>query len=279
MADVKSISELAHEAEAALAVVATDADGDTEPVRLFVRLYEKYLGSTPPAPDEAIVRALLAADRYCEDNGLDLTMYLAAQLHDFPRYAGRMARYGFKPWALLGERARGRYNAYVRRSDRLFRHAREDVLRGVERDLRDALYVGEYDVGFSFVAARVTGSPVSWDKAISLEDPPLSWRAAQDDASVSLDPQVRATRRAWSEGPVMKVLPRVRRYATLAAARAVCNHYRIGTADRLGLAGTFSWQGLADVLAERFGSVATVPRGAFDPLPRSRFGDGGMWRN
>lgn len=255
----RSLSQLAHDAEQKLtAAVAIDKDGDLDPCALYDAMYAKHFGRKPHVPSKdklKNVRTMQGVERFCAERNLDLPMFVSANMKALKPFLetkyvrGRLLR--FQPNMLLGEKALARYNEAVRVGSAKG-NATESSVRGVLDNMRQELLMGEQDVGEYFVASAVRGTSCTWHDAARAADPPELWWAFNDGVHATMPSQ----RNLWCKVAVSfdkTLLDALRGAYRLAAAGAVADTYATALADRIAFNGEFSWQLLAELLADMYG--------------------------
>lgn len=253
----RSVEECAAEAvRLAYEVKEVDKDGDTLPVKLYDRLYEKHLGCRPyhrSASGEARVLTMMnSVMRYCRDNGLDLEVYIAAQMVTLRPFVCAM-KYGFQPNMLLGKNAIARYNSFARKLDKSFHRVREDVIGADEGKLRDTLLQDELAVGALYCGNVLQRGNLkdasSFEHTAIAVGPSPQWQAVRfsiEDGDRRVPIERAELRNRY--GP-----DRLERFAYASiclAASIVCDRLHLGLASRLAVrAGAkVTWEGLAAAL-------------------------------
>lgn len=258
-----SLSELAHAERRKLTEAGwANVDGNVGLVTLFDRLYEKHLGSRPRRrkSNVSIVRAMNCAARFCDDRGLDLTLYVAAQMVAM-RDGVVKHPYGFQPNLLLGERALGRYNAYARKLNRRYHHAGETALTDADRALREALFASEVSLGAHLTASAVNGKKGDPNDA----DVRDAWRAAvygmSADSKAARQIYIQLLKShdpSWIAAALM--------LARLEAACVIADRYGPCLSDRIGVGPAgFTWEAFADLIAVMFAKDVTPEPAELSP--------------
>jgi hypothetical protein len=111
-------------------------------------------------------------------NDIDPTTFIAANMEMLRDHCAGSV-YGFQPNMLSGEKARARYNIYLRRANRRYRRGRADAFASSTElgRFRLDLMVSETEVASYYVHSGLSGSPVTWDAAIAASAPHASWLA------------------------------------------------------------------------------------------------------
>lgn len=195
---------------------------------LYGELYRAHFGRAPrlrrSTRNDAIFGRLLA---FLLKEEIDPTTFISANM-EMLRESCERSTYGFQPNMLSGEKARARYNIYLRRANRRAKRGRADVFAGatVLGQFRVALAVSEAEVASYFVHSGLSGSPVTWERAIDASSPSQEWldvRANVDRFHGAFD------------------LAKERELATLTAAVAVSEEIATGLSTRIGY-DTWSWE-------------------------------------
>lgn len=257
--DRRSLAELAAAAEAecaapSLTVQTIEEVYDYAHLQVFGRRSRRKRSTQ----NNTIFGRLLAL---CLREGADPETYCVANmlaLKDSPT----VQRVGFLPSMLSGENAKGRYNAFVRKSNRRYKRARGDTFahRTSVGSLREELYRGESEVGELYVQGRLASQDLTWVGAIELCDPPQAW----------LDAQLRNQAHRQRERLLGARLDLEVRLARLRAAVTVVESVSHGLSTRIGLS-VFSWKALSDLLVQHY-VVVPVSTYDFDDVP------GMVWR-
>lgn len=232
--------------------------------RIYDREYVLQFGRRSPRKDTPKNAQTFTRLVYLfASEGIDPATYIAANMRAMRPFLERSS-FGFQPNMLSGERARGRYNAFLRHANRRYKRGLADVAQ-VDTDvasLRRALVDGETDVGDLFVRARWSGTPLTWEEAVQDAEPNDDWLALYAEAGTTF--------RRWSAMLGAKGLARERRLAQLQAAVAVADSFESEFSTRVGVT-EFSWEALADLIARTF---EWTPRPTYDlaGIP------GGLWR-
>ena len=195
--------------------------------------------------------------------GIDPATFIVANMVGLRDFA-LASPYGFQPNMLSGEKALGRYNAFIRRSNRRYRRGLGDVADSKTEmgRLRTLLALDETDVGDEFVRSRWLGEAIDWWEAVE--------RVAPSDVWVSVQTECGSEYQRLCAGLTAETIARERTLASLKAAVSVVNGFAAGLADRIGVT-EFSWMALSDLIGRTFEP----------PKPRSfdlAGVPGGMWR-
>ena len=210
------------------------------------------------------MRVLVAVGRWCEKEGADIGLFIAANMVLLRDFAAK-TRYGFQHNMLQGSNAIMRYNSAARRLSRQFHHAGEEALAEVDAPLRSDLFWNEKDMGHYLVGAWWAGEYINWEIAQSRCNPSDSWMAmnyghvAETQAQRKLYEDIRQRHDGeWVE--------RMMRSCRASAAVAVTNQLHPGLSDRIGVSnGEVSWMALARVICN------VVPRSTVVPVTSPGF--------
>lgn len=173
--DRLSISEQLARAEAA---AAPERHADDLP-RLYDELYRAQFGRRSRRKStEKNARIFERVARMCGEEEIDPATFIAANM-EMLADAEVLGRFGFQPNMLSGEKAKARYNIYLRRSNRRFRRGDLQGFKSATKlgELREHLWVSEYVVGEYFVRSAIVGEPVTWEAAIEHVRPYTEWEA------------------------------------------------------------------------------------------------------
>lgn len=268
---------LTEHAEGASAVFdledVVDTTGALDPVELYARLHEQYFGRRPSkrSLDTPRVRKTLhGLVPFCANAGVSIALYIGAQMHAMRMHGVHLKRVkgrvlGFQVNMLVGWRAMERYHIDESKAVGRFHTTNAMVFsrRGFIGEVLERLSLGEIAVGEYFIAAAVSGTPVTWSEAIVRTFPDKMWCAfncvLRDSGNDSLWTQYLRSSR-------IETLRKCWQVAVLQSAVFVTNGYRTGLAERVGLRGEFTWKGLAEFLLRTFGvrekaEALTLPRG------------------
>lgn len=257
----RSLSELCDEAERAIATPSFDV---ASVERIYDHEFQQHFGKRSrrkSTPKNDLIFSKLV--HLCASEGIDPATFISANMRAMRDFVAS-SPYGFQPNMLSGERARGRYNAFVRHANRRYKRGLGDVAHTDSElgRLRRALASDETSVGELFVRSAWAGSPISWGDAIEMADPGSTW--------LDFHSQRGGVFGVWEQRLGKPTLQREKRLAELRAAVSVANGFESDLADRIGVA-TFSWQALADLVVRTYPQQA---RQVFDfaGIP------GGLWR-
>lgn len=280
-ADVPSLAEHAARCEEAVTRLPGLTD---DPVALFAALYRKHYGASHPGmqrwQSRAKVQASVArAVAFCTAEGLDVAVYLSAQMHAFThiRRLGRspqVRRLRIFPvsWIHGTPKSVERYRTFLRVATRVYRRRIESALdeRTAAGSVRWALAEAEEAVAEEFLTQwRLTGT-ADWQVACDTVSPDRTWRALEHQTGAT-DP---AVRQAWVGllGQFGRDGCRLlKQFAQLHAAVSLADQLQYGLASRLGFRPPWSWPAFAHTVTRLCGGVRTDPLRA--PLP----GVHGVW--
>jgi len=241
-----SITELANGLERTLT-----SPRKTETLQqLYDRLHREIFGTrsrrTMSARNEdafaSIANRLIVLD-------IDPATYVAGNMWAMKPWVENNEHIGFQPTHLNGERAERRYHAYKGRQTRRFGQQRHtgNTSGTLIADLRQRLFLGEFDVGLAFVRAFVADGAADWQAAIEEAQPNPEWLAVESEGSGR-----RAKRYAELSAAVGALKLRgEKQLAQLRAACAVAESYEHDLAHRIG-ARPFSWTSLAELLSRLY---------------------------
>lgn len=201
-----------------------------------------------------------------EDAFAQVTSHLIAQGHDAATFiAGNMwamkpwveknQDIGFQPVHLQGENAERRYFAYLGKQSRRFRQQRHtgQTSGTLLADIRQKLYLAEFEVGMAYVRAYVDDGAADWQEAIVEAKPCMEWLAVESQGQgrrangfAELNSQFGALRLRTEKNLVR-----------LQAAAAVAESYEHDLSHRIG-ARPFEWESFARLLARLFPILDTV---------------------
>lgn len=238
----RSLSEQLAEAEREALAPSYDV---TTLERIYDHQYREVFGRQPrrkrSARNDAIFGRLLSL---CVSEDIDPATFIAANMHGMREFVAS-STYGFQPNMLSGERARGRYNAFIRQANRRYGRGLGDVLVGRTEvgKLRRTLVFDETAVGDLFVRYRWIGTPVTWSHAADLACASSLW--------LDFDRRRGAQYQDWLARLGEKALDKERKLSQLRAAVAVADGFRSGLSDLVGV-NDFSWDALADFVVSTF---------------------------
>lgn len=212
---------------------------------IYDRLYREVFGKRSYRKDSLRNATTFGRVRsICLFEDADPAVWILANmlaLRDSPVVRAR----GFQPNMLSGDNARGRYNAYVRRTHRRSRHALEDAeLHRLDSGrLRAAVLLGEEELGSWIVRSAVMGERMARRDVYPHLDAPELWVSVrrQDVDARALQKRLGAKR----YGLEVEI-------GTVSAMIAVVNSYRTGLAHQVGSRTQPRWEDLGDLLATAF---------------------------
>lgn len=217
----------------------------TQLERLYDELYRAHFGREPRRKrshrNDVIFGRLLS---FMLTQEVDPTTFIAANMEMLREHCAH-SPYGFQPNMLSGEKARARYNIYLRRANRRYRRGRADAF-GSTTELglfRLDLTVSESEVAGYYVHAGLSGDLVSWEDAIRASSPSKAWLDAQEGRS--------------KYGGTFD-LAHERKLATLAAAVAVSESVATGLSTRIGF-DDWSWEAYRALVCRLFPPVEREP--------------------
>lgn len=245
---MRSLAECLQAAEAAVAAPVLGQDTHTLE-RIYDHVYMQCFGCQSRRRsthrNDLIFSRLLA---YLLEEDVDPALWITANMQGLQRrLVGK--RYGFQPNMLMGEKAKGRYNAYVRRTNRRTRRAAVESLAAQTElgRLRTVLVADETAVGEYFIAAGLSGGAVTWEASAAQFDVSPEWLALQAERGAGF---ALLARKLGHDSVSSE-----KRLVTLRAAFAVVSAYASALPAQIGIR-TFTWQGLLTVLQE---VVVTTP--------------------
>ena len=219
--------------------------------QIYDRLHREILGtrsrrtlSNRNQDAFARVATLLIARAY------DPPTFVAGNMWAMKPWVEKHPEIGFQPTHLQGEKAERRYFAYRGRQARRFRQQRHtgETSGTLLADLRQQLYLGEFDVGLAYVRAYVADGSADWQEAIVEAKPGLDWIAVESQG------QGRQARRFAELGTSFGEL-RLRtekQIAEFKAACAVAESYEHDLAHRVGAGPRLSWPSFAELIARLY---------------------------
>lgn len=243
--DSRSLSE-----HLALLLAQGSASPDASLTELYDKLYQLHFGKRSYRKDSPRNRTLFAKLRdFLDEEGLDAEVFMTANMMRMKEWASR-ARYGFQPNMLLGDKAVGRYNAYVRATNRRLRRATADAVN-YKTDLgklRGSLFRAEKSVATLFVSSFMVGEPVTWNRAAKKAEVCDEWVLLQ------LGPRLGGHRYTELERKYgVAAVRREKSIAEFGAAVALADAHQAGLSSRIGCRdGDFTWPAFAALLARLF---------------------------
>ena len=175
--DILSLTEALRKAEDTF-----ESRGETEDIaKLYMDLCHKHYGRRFNAKAVQYLRKGQGADylirmiSLCESEGIDPGVWITANMVMQFNYA-KKAKYGFQPWMLIGDRAKARYNIYVRKANRKRNVSVDAFDHKTKAALREVLVLDESTVGLNYVAAYFTGESISWRKASEGVETSREWQ-------------------------------------------------------------------------------------------------------
>lgn len=189
--DRLSIREHLNEAESALAAT-TGMENEYDLATLYMRLARKYLGRNHfNAKAERYLRKgrgrdyLLKLKVICDTEDLDIVTWIAANMERQKEWASTL-KFGFQPNMLLGDRARGNYNAFIRKNARRARAGVEEFADegSVMRKLQNRLVEDETAVAEDFVASYLLDGESDWEDSAERIETTEDWRKHNGSAKL-----------------------------------------------------------------------------------------------
>ena len=214
--------------------------------RLHRDIFGKRSRRTDTERNEEIFARLFG---YFQREDIDPATYVAGNMWAMKPWVEKNQRIGFQPTHLSGEKALRRYFAYRGKQSRRFRQQRHtgDTSGTIHGDIRQALYLGEYDVAEEYVKSYVAGTD-DWDAAIAEARPNDDWLAAETLGKAR-------HRRRYHELCVALGTQRLREEKALVRLKAACDiaeHFEHDLAHRIGVFGAFTWEAFASLLTRLF---------------------------
>lgn len=209
---------------------------------VYDQMYEQHFGRRSPRrrtpQNNALFSRVLALVLQEE---VDLATWIAANMHGLKAFVRANPRIGFQPNMLLGEKAKGRYNAFIRATSRRMHRAKADAVNHKTQlgKMRNELFSAEVEVASYYVAAVLQGQVISWESATALFDLPEDWRALQRGAGARYEALVRQLG--------AQSIEREQRLVRLRAACAVARSYGNNVPDVVGFR-EFSWAAFARLM-------------------------------
>jgi len=233
--------------------------------QLYTRLYEQHYG-TRDCPDLVTGAAAFGAfgwvDRFCRENDIDPALWITAQMHGMKMFLDKQRESGghcpyFRINMLCGDKAKVRYNVYLRIAYRRFRHVGVDVFNG-RTDLTKLcveLKEDEERIGAFYCMNVVEGHPVSWRECVNVCEAGELWRAVHEVPGIASMKKLTELRQTYD----METIKRLKTLATLRAAVAVASRYAYDLADRIGYRDPFLWNDFAMLLLRLYGGEKITP--------------------
>jgi hypothetical protein len=227
-------------------VVPTNTDIAT----LYDGLYQLHFGKKAHRRDTARNRALFTKlEKSLDEKSLDAEVYITANMIRLKEWV-KTARYGFQPNMLLGDKAVGRYNAYIRATNRRYSRATADAAnhRTDLGKLRGNLFRSEKSVATLFVASAQVGEPCEWVAAAEKAETCLAWTLLQIGQAKGGEPYYAMLTKFGSAA-----LAREKQIATFGAAAALAESYQPGLSHRVACHdGDFSWGAFAKLIGRLY---------------------------
>jgi len=237
----KSLAEQLAAQESALATPTLDQAAIE---RIYDELYARHFGKrsrrrTSTRNNTTFGRLL----SYCLREEVDPATFITANMVGLKR--GGLPPCGFQPNMLAGEKAKGRYNAFVRSSRRRYRRTLHDVAdsSSVLGKLRRELFHGERDVATLFVRSHLTSDPLTWAGSVRMTEPPVIWLQFQEQGGAGY---VGFARQFGEERATQE-----RKLAMLKAAVSVAESFETGLSTRVGCS-DFAWEDFAALVVSHF---------------------------
>lgn len=214
-----------------------ESKGETEDIaKLYMDLCRKHYGRRFNEKAENYLRKGQGADylirmiSLCESEGIDPGVWITANMVKMFGYA-KKSKYGFQPWMLVGDRAKARYNIYIRAANRKRNVSVDAFDHKTKAALREVLVLDESTVGLNYVSAYIAGESISWRKAAEGVETSKEWQ-----------------RKAGGQ--------RLWKLVTLQAAIDVAAHFDPSLPDSIGFS-EFSWSEFATALTRLFDTPST----------------------
>lgn len=186
---------------------------------------------------------------YLLAHSMDAATYIAGNMWAMKPWVENNPDIGFQPSHLQGDNAMRRYHAYLGKQSRRFRQQRHtgETSGTLLADLRQRLYLGEFDVASAYVQAYVADGSADWDAAITEAKPGLDWLAVESQGEGR-----RAARYSDLSAQCGAFRLRTEKNLTrLQAACAVAQSYEHDLAHRIG-ARPFTWESFAQLIAYHY---------------------------
>lgn len=238
-------------------LVATNSVTRTETLpEIYDRLHREVLGlrsRRTMSVNNADVFDRVAAFLLVHD--MDAVTYIAGNMWAMKPWVEKNKHIGFQPTHLQGDNAMRRYHAYLGKQTRRFRQQRHtgQTSGTLLADLRQSLYLGEFDVAMDYVQAYVADGSADWQTSIKNVQPGLDWLAVETQG---------AGRRAkrFSELSSRFGAFRLRTEKNLVCLQAACaiaESYSHDLAHRIG-ARPFTWESFAKLIARLYPKIVNT---------------------
>jgi hypothetical protein len=260
LSDTRSLAELLADADSRTGLPSKGLSLQ----EIYDSLYQRHFGKKSPRRDNDKNRKSFTRLReFLDKNGLDAATFITANMVGMQKWVERNPRVGFQPNHLSGNNAAGRYNAYVRASNRRLHRATADAFdyKTPLGRLRSELYRSEFRTARLFVASHLAGVSCSWDNAAKKAEVTSTWKAVQK-IGASYWGLVNRFGKPTLDAEVKRM--------RISAAASLCEAYQSGLSTRVGFS-RFSWEALADLLKRLF----PLPQG--EAFPTSHLSLGQHW--
>jgi len=217
---------------------------------IYDRLHREILGTRSRRTRSARNSdSFVAVESYLLAHDIDVATYIAGNMWAMKPWVEKNREIGFQPLHLQGENALRRYYAYQGKQSRRFRQQRHtgQTSGTLLADLRQNLYLAEFEVGLAYVRAYVADGAADWQEAIAEAKPCMEWLAVEAQGQgrraklfAELSAQFGSLRLRTEKNLVR-----------MKAACAVAESYEHDLAFRIG-ARPFTWDSLAQLLARLF---------------------------
>jgi hypothetical protein len=237
--------------EQASVLAATISATRDETIReIYDRLHREILGAR--SRRTLTSRNADAFDRvaaYLLAHDMDAATYIAGNMWAMKPWVEKNRDIGFQPSHLQGDNAMARYYAYLGKQSRRFRQQRHtgETSGTLLADLRQSLYLGEFDVALEYVQGYVADGSADWQEAIKHTQPGLDWLAVEAQGQ---------GRRAKRFNELVSRFGAFRlrtekNLVRLQAACAIAESYKHDLAQRIG-ARPFTWESFAQLIARLY---------------------------
>lgn len=148
---------------------------------IFEAEHERIFGARPrnwQTTATSVMLGRLLAKLLLEN--ISPALWITANMHQLQKWAITNPHIGFKPNMLCGEKARGRYNAYLRAAKRRTNHASEQALnqRTSLTKFRAEVYCTELSIAQIYVETTVSeGQAVPWNTVVKFVGGSENWEA------------------------------------------------------------------------------------------------------